>query len=502
MRIGIIGLLHESNTFSAQPTQWANFEQLNLCRGAEVLDQFSTSRHELGGFINRLDERNTNSNVAIETVPIFAARALPSGTVTAECWERLLECMFSELADAAPLDGVLVAPHGATVSAAAPDADGNWLSRLRSHLGPDMPMIGTLDAHANLSPQMAAACDALVAYRTNPHLDQFARGEEAADLVVETVSGKIRPTMAAAFPPLVINIERQAVEEPHWDRVREVCETQRARPDILSNSVLLGFPYADVPEMGAATIAVTDNDPQLARQAADELADVLWSDRSKFEAELISVEQAMDRCLELESPVCLLDMGDNVGGGSAADGTALAAALDARGISPAVVCIFDPQSVDQAAQAGVGQQTSLTIGARTDDLHGSPLPLDVTVRGLYEGKFHETETRHGGFLHFDQGRTAVVESKQGLTVVLTSRRMVPFSLEQLRSCNLDPASFRILVAKGVNAPLAAYREVCRSFIRVDTPGACSADLNRFQFQNRRRPLYPFERDCPYQALTR
>src|SRR5262249_8823264 len=152
-----------------------------------------------------------------------------------------------------------------------------------------MPIVGTLDPHGNLSPRMVAACDALIAYRTNPHLDQKQRGLDAAALLVRTVRGEVRPTMAAAFPPLTINIESQLTSESPCLALYNLADEMLRRPKVLSNSVMLGFPYADVEEMGSSVIAVTDNDAALARRLADELAGYLWEHRHEFVGRLTGV---------------------------------------------------------------------------------------------------------------------------------------------------------------------------------------------------------------------
>ncbi len=136
------------------------------------------------------------------------------------------------------------------------------------------------------------------------------------------------------------------------------------------------------------------------------------------------------------------------------------------------------------------------LGGHSDNRHGEPVRRECLVVSLHAGRFSESQPRHGGMSSFDQGPTAVIETGN-VTVMLTSRRMVPFSLEQLRSCNLDPAAFDILVAKGVNAPLAAYREVCPSTLRVNTPGSTCADMTQLEFQRRRRPMFPFEADASF-----
>ncbi len=497
MRIGLIGLLHESNTFLERPTGLAEFEQQALLTGDAIRAAFAEAHHEIGGFLAGIDEAARHTREPVELVPIFVARAFPSGTIAADAWDELLRRMFAALDAAGALDGVLVAPHGATVSERFPDADGHWLNELRRRVGAETPIVGTIDPHANLSPAMVSACDALVAYRTNPHLDQRARGIEAAWLLFRTLRGEIRPRMHAVFPPLAINIERQLTDDPHWRPVYELADRQLEHPRILSNSIVFGFPYADVAEMGSSVIAIADGDAELARSAAEELASELWKRREDFVGQLLDVDAALDRCAGFSGSVCLLDMGDNVGGGSAADGTVLAQTLHDRRLGPAFVCLYDPEAVAQAERAGAGATLELSVGGKTDKLHGPPLRAEFHVVSLQAGRFREPQPRHGGIAEFDQGRTAILETGTGLTVMLTSRRMVPFSLEQLRSCGLKPDAFRLMVAKGVNAPVAAYREVCRHFLRVDTPGSTRADMTRLPFRHRRKPMHPFELDVAW-----
>jgi len=486
MRVGIIALLHESNTFIAQPTTLEHFRANTLLTGAAVRRRFAQTHHEVGGFFEGLE------GAGLEAVPIFAARAVPYGTITAEAFAALLDVLFEQLDTVGPLDGILVAPHGATVSQAHPDADGYWLSELRRRVGHRLPIIGTLDAHANLSRQMVAATDALIAYRTNPHLDQRTRGLEAATLMALTLRGEIRPTQAAAFPPLAINIERQLTSDPQWAPLYELADQILQQPEVVSNSLLLGFPYADVAEMGAAAIVVTHGQPELAEQLASRLGQCLWDHRRDFVGQFVSISAALDRAALLAGPICLLDMGDNVGGGSPGDGTHLAQAIQQRRLPHAFVCLYDPPAVQRAAAAGIGARLTMQLGGQTDRLHGEPLTGGFTVLGLYSGKFVEPEPRHGGFTECNQGPTAVVRGEHDLTVMLTSQRMPPFSLQQLVSCGLDPRRFHLLVAKGVHAPVAAYQPICRHLIRVNTPGCTTAEMAQLDFRNRRRPMFPFE----------
>ena len=509
---------------SLAPTTIEQFRENTLLTNADaIVAQFDGGHHEISGFLEGLRQADlTREDGRVECLPLFVARALPAGVIDAETWRQLTNMLLAsvEAALESPgLDGILVAPHGATVSAEHPDADGHWLARLRQLVGNDMWVGGTLDLHANLSPKMVDACNFLTAYRTNPHLDQRHRGIEAARLMVSAVAGKTRPVLRAAFPPLAIAIDRQDTAAP-WlaevyqqaaqlrgERINEDEQGQQApgggatpsSPALLSTSLLLGFPYADVEEMGAATMAVADGDAGQAEAAAQQLVSALLERRDQYRSQLIAVEQALDQCESMPAPVCLLDMGDNVGGGSTADGTALLAALVHRSFS-SFVCICDPESVEQAKRAGVGAELELTLGGKTDAIHGEPVVAMCRVCSLHDGRFTESQPRHGGMSQFDQGATAVLESGP-VTIMLTTRRMTPFSLQQLISCDVAPQGFQAIVAKGVHAPLAAYREVCPSLIRVNTPGSTTADMCALNYQHRRRPLFPFESIEPIAAET-
>jgi microcystin degradation protein MlrC len=488
MRVGILALLHESNTFINTPTTLDLFQRDGIFVGQAMYDYYSGGHHEVSGFLEGLEAAD------IEPVTIFHAGTTPSGRITSETCEELMRLMFEQVDVVGEVDGYLVAPHGANAGDGDEyrDLDGYWLSRLRETVGVDKPIICTIDPHANLSPRMVKACDATIAYRSNPHLDQKQRGLEAASLMVRTLNGEIKPTQVGAFPPIGINIERQLTSAAPCLPMYELANEILVEPGVLSNSVVLGFPYADVEEMGSAFVVVTDDDRDKAQMLANRLADYLHEHRAEFIGEYITNPEAVDRAVAQEGPVCLLDMGDNVGGGSAGDGTMIGHELHRRGNTTGFVCIYDPESQQLARDAGVGNCVVLEMGGKTDDLHGLPLETEVRVRSLHEGKFKESEVRHGGRTEFDMGATAIVETDTGLTISLTSRRVVPVSLGLMTSCDLDPSVFQVIVAKGVHAPVAAYEPVCSALIRVDTTGATAADMRNFEYEFRRKPMYPFE----------
>ena len=297
MRVGVISLQHESNTFLRACTTLADFEHGILASGAALLPYYLDAHHEVGGFLESLKRGG------VEFVPIFAAWATPGGTVSAACYQELLKRLLAALREAGPLDGLLVAPHGAGVSEDQSDMDGDWLARVRVQVGPAVPIVCTIDPHANLSPAMTAACDVIVAYRTNPHLDQRQRGSEAAGILCRMLRNEVRPTMAATYPRMIIDMASQCTEQSPCLELCEFADSIRQRTGVISVSTVLGFPYADVPDMGTSFIVVTDGDQRLADTLADELAQFLWLRRRAFVADLPTVEVAVSQAIALDGPV-------------------------------------------------------------------------------------------------------------------------------------------------------------------------------------------------------
>ena len=266
-RVGVAGFLHESNTFLGVPTAYEQFAATSLTFGSEMLTRWRESHHELGGILRGL------AVDGIEIVPLMATLAVPSGTITAEAFDTIAGGLLDAIRKKLPMDGLVLALHGATVSEAYRDADGEVLRRVRELVGPEMPVVTTLDLHANISEAMIRHATATVAYRSNPHLDQEQRGLEAASILVRTLCGEVRPVQAIERPPMLMHISRQFTGESParelYDDVAAVMEW----PGIISASVAMGFPYADVEEVGASFLAVADGDHRLARRAAQWLAD-------------------------------------------------------------------------------------------------------------------------------------------------------------------------------------------------------------------------------------
>ncbi len=484
MRLAVAGFMHESNTFSPLRTDRAAFAEQGLTFGPALLDEWRDAHHEVGGFLEAAAAEG------FEPVPIVMAWATPSGPVTDDVFEEITRTIIDGVKRTRP-DGLLLALHGAMVAESHPDADGEVLARLRQALGPDFPIGVTLDLHGNLSQRLVDACTVAVAYRTNPHVDQRECGRRAARLLVRALRGEVRPCVALAKPPLIVNIMAQDTsQEPLKSFLKDVRGLEE-RPGLLAVSLLPGFAYADMPQMGPSVVVVADGDAGLARRVADRVAARLWDLRDRLTKQLPDAATAVAQALKVDRPpVVLVDTGDNVGGGSAADGTVLLAEMLRQGATDGVVCLYAPDDVKRCQAAGVGAEATLTVGGKVDRQHGDPLTLTGRVKLLHDGTYVEPAVRHGGKRVNHMGPTALVEGPGRNLLVLTSLRHPPFSLGQLTCLGVRPERQRLLVVKAAIAYKAAYGPIAGTIIEVDTPGLTAVNPERFTYHHIRRPLYP------------
>ena len=477
--------MHESNTFSDTPTDYAAFSHTFA---SNIIKVWGEAHHEVSGFI----QGATDYNYTI--YPTMMASATPAGRVTDDAFDRLTNMLIQHLKSVPNCEGVLLALHGAMVAESYPDGDGEVLRRLRDALGRDLPIVVTLDQHANVSEQMVAESTALVIYKTTPHIDQRQRGLQAAELMMRIRKDGVTPTQVLAKPPMLLNIRYHVTSAAPMNAILNAAKELEQDPNVLAANVAVGYPYADVHEAGPSFVVVTDNNPQLAQEEADRLSDMLWGIRDQLTLDLPDAAQAVQQAISLDSsqhPVILVEMGDNIGGGSPGDSTFILSELLQQGASGFVVVVYDPEGVQSSVQAGVGGAVSLQVGGKMDNRHGDPVAINGKVRLIHDGQYIETEPRHGGQRYHNQGLTTVIEVGDSL-VVLTSRRQTPFSLQQLLSLGINPSDMQMIVVKAAVAYRAAYEPIAGSIIEVDTPGLTAVNPLHFEYHNLRRPLFPLD----------
>jgi len=495
LRIALGGISHETNTFALVATGYQQFERSGILRGEAIRGQHKTALTTIAGFLELEEDES------IELVPLMYANTNPSGTITADAFERLTGELLELLRAQGPWDAVLLALHGAAVADGIPETDGEIVARVRRLVGPKIPIGVGLDMHANVGPLIVEQCDVLTIYRTNPHVDPRPRAAECARLVVATVRGEVHPTQALVQIPAAIGILRQHTSEEPMRSVMADVDAVLREPGVLSVSLAEGYPYADVPHMGMAVVVVTDGDQASARRHAGGLAERTWARRAAFIGRAETPDEALRLAdAEEQGPVVLMDVGDNIGGGSPGDGTMLLEAAVRLRVSGFLAILCDPVAVGQCIATGVGATVSLVVGGRTDPRNGPPVAIEGVVRVITDGRYEDPTPTHGGFRFFDAGPTVVLETTLAHTLLLTSRLVMPSSLEQLRSAGVQPERLRVIAAKGVVSPRAAYDRVAVRTILVDTPGVTAADPMRFDHRARRRPLFPWEPDLSFQPM--
>ena len=488
MRVAVAGFAHESNSFSPQPTTEEDF-RFHL--GADVLTHYADTYHEIAGYVAAAAAEG------MELCPILAATATPSAPVTAAAYEAITGRILAGLRDLGAVDGVLLALHGAMVAEAYPHGDAETVRRVRAQVGAEVPIVVTHDYHANVPPALVEAADALVIYKTNPHVDQRERGIEAATILARTVRGEVRPTMALAKPEVVFNIYYHNTSVAPMQPLMAQAIELEGRPGVLSCSIAAGYQYADVEWMAPSVVVVTDGDQARAEAEAKRLADAIWAVRDELLAEVPDPAEAvrLARASDVH-PVTLLDFGDNIGGGSTGDSTFVLEQLLLQRAAGWVVTLWDPDSAQACFGAGIGADVELTVGAKTDAEHGIPQRVTGTVRTLSDGVYEEHERRHGGGRRHSQGPTAVVRVPSGDgtgLLVLTTARAMPNSIHQITSVGIAPQQQKILVAKGAVAPRAAYEPVSPRLIEVDSGGACWIGRGPDSYQRANKNLYEWNR---------
>jgi microcystin degradation protein MlrC len=492
-RIAIGGLMHESNTFAPGRTGIADFRVGGLEVGDGIVARWGEAHHEVGGFLQAA------KILEFEAVPTLMAWATPAGPLDAATYSELSDRLVKAIRDAGPVDAVLLALHGAMVAEETDDADGTTLARVREVIGPNRPLVVSLDYHANVSPLMARASDAIVAYRTYPHIDQRARGVRAAELAMLAVERRVRLTQALHKPPMLIHLLAQETEREPLASLMGDLDAFDLSPRFLDASVLAGFPYADTPSTGPSCVVVTLDDPALAEESASRLAERLWELRRDLTANPPGPAEAVAQALATnETPVVLVDLGDNIGGGSAADSTVLLHELMRQGANRSIVVLCDPDAVTECSRAGVGTEVSLDVGGKVDH-NAPPMALTGRVRVLHDGRYIEDLPRHGGIRVNDQGLTAVVEDDRENSVVLTTLRHPPFSLGQLTSLGLRAEAARVVVVKAAVAYKAAYAPIAGTIVAVDTPGLTASNPSRYNYTRISRPILPLDPDSEVEA---
>ncbi len=486
MRIAIGGFQHETNTFAPSKATYANFERAKgwpgLQRGGEMLETMVARNLPIAGFIEQM--KGTRHTL----VPTAWAAAEPSAHVTEDAFERIAAMIVDGIRDARP-DAVYLDLHGAMVTEHLDDGEGEILARVRRTIGEDVPLMASLDLHANVTRKMVECADALVGYRTYPHVDMADTGARTAHLLAQRLEGMARPHAAMRRVPFLIPLSAQCTDlEPSRALYAELAAMQSR--DVPSVSFTPGFPAADFPECGPVVLAYGVSAGAAAR-VADALAQRVLALESEFDAPVYAADEAVKRALAIAAhasrPVVIADTQDNPGAGGDSDTTGMLRALIANNAKRAALGVMvDPAAAEAAHRAGPGADIDIALGGKSGVAGDAPLKGRFRVEALSDGKLHCKGPFYRG-ARMELGLSACL-AIDGIRIVLASRKTQLADQELYRYVGIEPTEQAILVNKSSVHFRADFAPIAEQILVAKAPGPMIADPSEFAWKRLERGM--------------
>ncbi len=477
---------HETSTISPIITGEKNFRDRSYLFGSEVIDRYKGSRTEVGAFIDCLDKYPE-----IEYVPVMAFNAVPSGPVAQSVFDKAEKSLLDAI-DANPgVSGILIAMHGAMITEGSEDGEGTLFESLRKRIGPDVPIMASLDLHCNLTKKMAENATALFPYDYYPHTDSYEAGYRAAECMAGTVLGKLRPVMRCKKLDLLLACLPTALPSiaPFVEREQEL----RKQPGIINVNLCLGFYMADLYEGGVGVIVVTDGDADRAQKLADEIGKDVWDAREDLVFKFDDLDASIDETLASDKqPYVFADTTDNPGAGTTGDSTRILRRLLERGVkNAAVAIIYDPESVEKAVAAGVGATIDVRLGGKIEPhINGEPIEAKAYVKSISDGICYTKDYCPG--TRINTGTTAVLVI-DGIEVVTCSLRTQPYDMEVLRANGITPQDKKAIVVKSTIHFRASYEKAAVKIFSIAPEASMPKDPLGMDYKRMRRPIYPLDR---------
>jgi microcystin degradation protein MlrC len=486
-RIAIAGFIHETNTFSPLPTGYEDFDTqgsptARLLLGEEMLPFLGIRMNNAAcGFANRAV---SNGN---HVVPILWTAAEPANQVCANAFERIMAMMVAGLSKQGPLDGVFLDLHGAMVYEGYNDGETEILRRVRAIVG-DIPIVVALDLHGNIDPCSVTLASAMIGYRTYPHLDMYETGERCASVMQYLLESK---PLYQSFRqiPFLIPLSLQSTDTEPCKKIFESIKEIERRPAVVSASILLGFPPADMEHTGPSVIAYAES-PAAAQAGADSLFQLMMEQESKFSLDLLNASQAVRKGIQISmqanKPVILADIQDNPGAGGTSDTPWLLAALSHhQAYETAIGMIYDPEVAEAAHAAKVGAEVALGLGGKR--MPGQkPFDAKFKVVNLFEGEFTLTGSLFQG-VTVNLGKMAHLQIG-GIHVVVASKRTQAADPMYFRIVGIEPEQMKIVVLKSSNHFRADFAPIASVILPVEAPGAVVEDPGKATYQNLRKGI--------------
>lgn len=455
-------LWSETNSFSNIPTKLRDFKR---CCFTKQLNQDSTSFFEapIKEFAHYARELNWKTTIS------RLAAAMPAGPIVKNVYESLRDEILQDLSQHKKTDVILLHLHGAMIAEEYDDCEGDLLKSIRRYVGNSVFIGCLLDPHSHLTDDMLEYADVLVWMKEYPHTDYKERSQELFMIAYKTLQQKLKPKisvydcdMIGIFP---------TTNEPMASLVRSIKIIEQKYDDVLSISIIHGFPWGDVPDQGSKVVVITDNNPSLGQKLAVNIGEQLMDIKDHSIPQALNIEQAIKRAEQLPKPVILADYADNVGGGAAGDSTFILKYLIDNGISDvAFSSIWDPQVVEISKNNREGATIEIVLGGKTGEQSGPPIETKAQVKK----KVSEVTLNFAGG-YFTLGETVLLDI-DGIKVVVNSKRCQTYTTEAFTKLDIDPRLFGIVVVKSSTHYIDSFKKISNNLITVTTPGTLNLDL--------------------------
>jgi microcystin degradation protein MlrC len=489
MRVAVAQLWQETNTFNPLSTTRADFDQFGVLRGRELVERMADT-NEVGGFIQSLRSWPERP----EIVGLARLAAWPGGLATHETFAWLRQELTDALNRELPIDALLLALHGSMVADGVPDVEGDVLDAVRHLIGRSVPLVATLDLHANVTQRMVDAADALVLYHTTPHVDVFETGKRGAAVLRRLLVDGARPVTAFQKLPLVVPAERANTQDETSVSYsfRQQLQELEADARILAAGLATVQPWLDIPELGSSVLVVADVNAELARSTCSGMASQVWQRRHEYLPQMLSAGQAVREAHDTgDGLVVLSDSADATTAGAPGDSThVLRELLKHDWPRPALVTLVAPAVVEEARRRGIGAEWTTPLGGIRDSRFSQPLTTSVRIANLFDARFvmsgHLAKN-----LPIDMGPSAVLRHGN-VHVIVTFRSGPHFAPELFQAAGLDPFAASVLVAKSPCGFRAAYGQRAKKILLVRAPGCAPSDFWHYGYRNIPRPLWPWD----------
>jgi microcystin degradation protein MlrC len=488
MRVLSASIGHETNTFSVTPTTLEDFRRDSpdpeFGAGEPILRSLAGTGTIHGGYMDGAER------FGFELSPLVFAWATPSGIVRQDAYDFLKGLLLDRMGKAGAFDGILLDLHGAMVTEEWEDAEGDLIAAVRAKAGQGVPMVVTLDLHANVTAKMAEHADVILGFDEYPHIDMGDRGREAAEIMSRMLKGDLKPALAYRQLPLITMPPKQCTFIEPMKTLLQKAHALEAEPGVVNVTLAMGFPFADIRDAGVVVLVTSDNDAALAHQKAEEMARAIWEVRDDFNVTLTPVSEAIAYSRSHpDDLVVLADGSDNPGGGGPCDGTVILRQFIEEKVESAVVAVIaDPAAVSLAMAAGVGSTITLDLGGKTDHRHGEPIHATAYVRLISDGSFAQTGPMGTG-VRAEMGKAAVLVI-EGVEVVVTEQRIQPYDAALLRSVGIEPTERRIIALKSAVHFRSTFQEIADRIFDMDTPGVHRPDFANYTYRRLRSPIHP------------